>query len=228
MRILLLLLPLALLVFPFQEQEDSKVVVLSHKWMKTRQILEKTETANTAPAAAMIPQNKNFQRNVRANEPMGVRDPNQDTMDGRSAAMEKNVQDSRNPPTKPVDAFAYKVKVQNLAAHAIDILFWEYQFTDRTNPKNLTRRQFLCAASIKPGKDKEIQAFSLSGPSEVIDVKTLEKNADNPFEEKVVINRVEYVDGSIWQRKDWDFGEIRMSYRRAIATPWTKEMCRGL
>jgi hypothetical protein len=86
----------------------------------------------------------------------------------------------------------------------------------------------LCAANIKAGKEKEIQAFSVSGPSEVVSVDTLAKNSTNPFEEKVVINRVEYADGSIWQRKDWNFGEIRMSYRRAVSTPWGKEMCRGL
>jgi hypothetical protein len=106
-------------------------------------------------------------------------------------------------------------------------LFWEYQFIDRVDPAMVTRRQFLCAANLKPGKEKELVAFSLGGPS-VVNVNTLAKNSDKPFDEKVVINRVEYSDGSIWQRKDWNFSEIRMTYRRAVATPWTTEMCRGL
>jgi len=82
--------------------------------------------------------------------------------------------------------------------------------------------------NIKAGKEKEIQAFSLAGPSEVVNVDTLAQDSANPFEEKVLINRVEYADGSIWQRKDWKFGEIREGYRRATSTPWSKEMCRGL
>lgn len=228
MRYLLLLIVTLLLVAPPQTSDTSAVTVISYKWAKTRQVMEKLETPNSAPAAAMIPQNKNFQRNVRVNDPVGARDPNQDTIDGRSAAMERNVQEARTPQSKPVDAFSYKVKFQNTSSLGVDILFWEYQFIDRASPSTVARRQFLCAANIKPGKDKELVAYSLGGPSDVVNVNTLAKNSEKPFDEKVVINRVEYADGSIWQRKDWDFGEIRLTYRRAISTPWTTEMCRGL
>jgi len=227
MRYFLLLGVSLLLISPPQVSDTSSVVVVSFKWSKTRQPMEKIEVANSAPAAAMIPQNKNFQRNVRVNDPVGARDPNQDTIDGRSAAIEKNVQAARTPQSKPVDAFSYKVKFENTSAQGIDIMFWEYQFIDRVDPTVVTRRQFLCAANLKPGKEKELVAFSLSGPS-VVNVNTLAKNSENPFDEKVVVNRVEYGDGSIWQRKDWNFGEIRMTYRRAISTPWSTEMCRGL
>jgi hypothetical protein len=227
MRYFLLFGVSLLLISPLQVSDTSSVVVVSFKWSKTRQVMEKIEVPNSAPAAEMIPQNKNFQRNVRVNDPVGARDPNQDTIDGRSAAIEKSVQESRTPQSKPVDAFAYKVKFQNTSAQGVDILFWEYQFIDRVDPAMVTRRQFLCAANVKPGKEKELVAFSLGGPS-VVNVNTLAKNSDKPFDEKVVINRVEYSDGSIWQRKDWNFSEIRMTYRRAVATPWTTEMCRGL
>jgi hypothetical protein len=227
MRYFLLFGVSLLLISPLQVSDTSSVVVVSFKWSKTRQVMEKIEVPNSAPAAEMIPQNKNFQRNVRVNDPVGARDPNQDTIDGRSAAIEKSVQESRTPQSKPVDAFAYKVKFHNTSAQGVDILFWEYQFIDRVDPATVTRRQFLCAANLKPGKEKELVAFSLSGPS-VVNVNTLAKNSDKPFDEKVVINRVEYSDGSIWQRKDWNFSEIRMTYRRAVGTPWTTEMCRGL
>ena len=51
----------------------------------------------------------------------------------------------------------------------------------------------------------------------------------NVTPDKVMINRVEYADGSIWQRKDWNFAEIKLTYQHAVATPWTAgEMCRGL
>jgi len=42
----------------------------------------------------MIPQNRNFPRNARVNDPQGVRDPNQDSLDGRRAALEKSVAES--------------------------------------------------------------------------------------------------------------------------------------
>jgi hypothetical protein len=48
-----------------------------------------------------------------------------------------------------------------------------------------------------------------------------------PLQERVLINRVEYADGTLWQRPDWSFAEIRLSYKTAMATAWT-EMCRSL
>jgi len=179
-----------------------------------------------APAAAMIPQNKNFEKNRRANTSPGERDPNLDTIDGRSAAMEKAVQESRAP--KPVDGFAYRAKIHNASSKLIEIVFWEYQFKESASSTMISRRQFLCGVAVKPEKDKELQAFSLSGPHDVVSVNALAKKTGDTGEESVVVNRVEYADGSIWQRKDWNFGEVRLSYARAVATPWGTEMCRGL
>jgi hypothetical protein len=231
----LFLLPLAVM-FSYSHQEPARtpdgslIAVLSQKWSKSRQVLEKLNdnTQNPLPQPAMSPQNRNFARNVRVNDPAGVRDPNQDTTDGRAAALEKIVQESRSTQSKPLDGFSYKVKIQNNSTKVVDILFWEYRFADNANPSNLARRQFLCGVNIKPGKGFEVKAFSLSGPSDVVHVDTLAKDQANPFTESVVINRVEYADGSIWQRKDWNFAEIRLTYQRAVGTPWGEEMCRGL
>jgi hypothetical protein len=233
----LLLLPLLLMFVspgqnPTASPEVSSVAVLSFKWSRNHQAAKTPDPAANAPATPapeMLAINKNFQRNARANDPRGARDPNDDTIDGRSAAMEKIVQESRTPKAKAVDNFEYLVKVQNESKKVIEILFWEYQFTDKTNPANVTRRQFLCGVNIKPNKEKELQIFSLSGPSEVISAGSLANTPDNSFLEKVLINRVEYADGSTWQRKDWNPNEIKLTYQRALATPWNAgEMCRGL
>ncbi len=231
MRTFLLLLFLLMVVPPTQNgavpDEGSSVVVRSFKWSKSRQTVEKRDTAtSTAPAPAMISANRNFERNRRVNDPAGSRDPNAESLDGRRAALEKNVQESRSP--QPVDGFAYRVKVQNASTKVIEIMFWEYQFKESANPANVVRRQFLCGVNIKSDKEKELQAFSVSGPNDVISAESLAKKSGNLFEEKVVINRVEYADGSIWQRKDWNFAEVKASMARAIQTPWGAEMCRGL
>jgi hypothetical protein len=226
----ILLLPFLLMLFPQNQSpvisyEGTPVVVISSKWFKDRQSIAQSPDG-TIPAAAMIPANKNFEKNRRANTSPGERDPNLDTVDGRSAALERAVQDSRAP--KPVDGFAYRAKIHNASAKLIEIIFWEYQFKETADSTAVSRRQFLCPVSIKPEKDKELQAFSLSGPHDVVSVDTLAKKSANSGEENVVINRVEYADGSIWQRKDWKFGEVRLGYTRAVATPWGAEMCRGL
>jgi len=150
----------------------------------------------------MIAANRNFERQKRANTSPGERDPNLDTIDGRAAALEKAVQDARAP--EPVNGFAYQVKLHNLAEKQVELVFFEYRFKETANPTNITRRSFVCKAKIKPEKDKDIAVFSLAGPSDVIHVKSLTKGSGPQFEEAVLVNRVEYSDGSSWQRKDWD------------------------
>lgn len=227
---LLLLLTVSIFVFPHPNpvapQESSSLAVLEFKWSKRRQPVEQLGSGITQPGAMTNPATRNYERNTRINQPRGERDPTADTLEARSAEIDKNVQEARAP--KPVDGFAYKVKVQNGSTKVADIVFWEYQFSDPSNPGMPARRQFLCAVKIEPNKAKEIQAFSLSGPGEVVSVAGLAKTSGNHFEEKAVINRVEYVDGTIWRRKDWNFAEIKQTYTRAVAAPWGKEMCRAL
>jgi len=201
------------------------ITVLSFKWSRIRKTM-KAEVENTAPAREMIADNKNYPRNARINQPVGQRDPNEDTIDGRSAAIEKIVQESRTPPPKSVDTFTYEAKILNGSKKSIDVVFWEYQFIDPATAAP-SRHQFLCGINLKAGKEKEMGASSLSGPSDVVSAKSLETDSGKRFLEQVLINRVEYADGSIWQRKNWNFSEIRVALKRALATPWT-EMCRAL
>lgn len=229
---LLFVLPILLgLLIPYQTvntpEESSPLAVVNYKWSRARRAVATAENEGTVPARAMIPQNRNFARNARINDPQGVRDPNADTLDGRSAAMEKSVQESRTAKPKAQDGFAYKIKVQNSANKAVEIVFWEYQFQDPADPSIVARRQFLCGVNIAGEKSKELEGFSLSGPN-VVNVSTLANKTDNPFKEKVLINRVEYSDGSIWQRKSWSLAEVKASYERVLHEQWVPGMCKGL
>lgn len=218
------------LLFPYQtpntNSQSSPLMVTSFKWTRERRNVETKTDEGTVPARAMIPQNKNFARNARVNDPAGVRDPNADTLDGRSEALEKSVQESRNTKPTAADAFVYKIKVQNAAAKVAEIVFWEYQFQDPADATLVARRQFLCGVNIPSGKSKDLEGFSLSGPSEVVNVTTLANKSQN--KEQVLINRVEYSDGSIWQRKDWSLNEVKASYDRVLREQWTPGMCKGL
>jgi hypothetical protein len=222
----LLRFPVLLALFiPFQD-DTSSLKVTSYKWSHARQKIELPPAQGTVPPAQqMIPQNRNFARNARINDPQGVREPNADTVDGRSAALEKSVADSRTPQSKIMDGFAYRIKVQNQSTNVVEIVFWEYQFQDPAQPDLVARRQFLCGVNIAGGKGKDLEGFSLSGPSDVINVNTL---ANNTFKETVLINRVEYSDGSIWQRKGWSLAEVKGSYERVLREQWVPGTCKGL
>jgi hypothetical protein len=229
MKILLLLSLLLSLLFPYQaavsNNDGSPLAVTSFKWVRARQKVDVPEAEGTAPAHAMIPQNRNFARNARVNDPQGVRDPNADTLDGRRDAMERSVAESRKQQSKVMDGYSYRIKVRNSTKQLVEIVFWEYRFLDPANPELIARRQFLCGVNIPEGKGKELEGFSLSGPSDVVTVKTL---ADNAFKEDVLINRVEYSDGSIWQRKGWNLAEVKGSYDRVLREQWVPGTCKGL
>src|SRR5215216_6223821 len=126
MKTLLLLSLLLSLLVPFQNpvvsSDASPLTVANFKWTRARRNVETPPIEGNAPARAMIPQNRNFARNARVNDPQGVRDPNGDTLDGRSAAMEKSVAESRAPKTAPMDGFAYRIKVQNPTAKVVEIV----------------------------------------------------------------------------------------------------------
>jgi hypothetical protein len=161
--LLLLLILLSLITFdqtPAPANDGLPMSVSSFKGSRARSKVEVQAPDATVPARAVIPQNKNFARNARINDPAGVRDPNADTLDGRSAAMEKSVQEWRTPKAESRDGFAYRIKVQNRSAKVVEIVFWEYQFHDPANPTLVARRQFLCGVNIRPEKETALEGFS--------------------------------------------------------------------
>ncbi len=230
MKILLLLPLFAMLVFSGHHTQTppdgSQITVLSFKWSKGGQPTDTSGPEKPMPARAMTQADKNYDRNARINDPAGRRDPNADSTDVRGAALEKSVREAEK--AKPVPGFTYQAKIHNASKQIVEIVFWEYQFIDAAVPDKVTRRQFLCGVNIKPDKDKDLLAFSLSGPIDSVGAAGLAPSA-SPFQEKVVINRVEFADGKSWTRKDWNASEIKTAYQRAMATPWTpNEMCRAL
>jgi hypothetical protein len=230
----ILFLPIAILlltpVAPAQNANSdgpAPVSVLSFKWSKDRRSIEYADTTGpTTPAPAMIPANRNFERQRRINDPAGVRDPNADTLDGRSAELDRITQESRE--SKPrIDGFTYQVRIQNNSARIIKAVFWEYQFKEKANPGNLSRRQFVCRVSVKPEKTKDLEIFTLNPPTGVISVGTLVNKPSSEFDESVIINRLEYEDGSVWQRKDWNFEDVKLTAKPASEAR-KLSACRGL
>ena len=121
MKILLLLPLLAMLTFPDRvvqtgTADGSQITVLSFKWSRSHQKIDTSAPEKPLPARAMTQADKNYDRNVRINDPAGVRDPNADTLDGRGAALEKSVRDAEKP---EVDSFAYQATIHNASKQAV-------------------------------------------------------------------------------------------------------------
>lgn len=209
------------------QNSDSPVAVVSFSWERVRIPGQKLDNNTAAPARAMIPENKYHQRTAREQQSKGAIDPNDYTVDGRSAALEKNVQEARSVKSDDVSGFRYVVHVRNDADRKVDILFLEYRFTEFANRNNVVRRHLLCSVKAKPGEKKVLITLSLLGPSEVINAEGA-AGAAQLFEEKVLINRIEFSDGAILQRSDWKFADVKHAVDRVTATSWGKDVCRLL
>ncbi len=225
--LLLLLIPLVHAQEPVTNPDESPLVVVSSKWARDRQPVDNAASVSALvpPQPAITRESKNFEKQKRLNAPAGDRDPTLDTVDARGNELERINQLARQGEQQNVDGYAYQVKVQNGGAKVTQNIFWEYRFRETANPSNQVRRQFICSVKIKPLQEKSLEAFSRLGPSEVIDVKSLGKKSE--LESAVVINRVEFSDGTFWQRKGWEVNQLKLN-EKARAVTRNLPTCRGL
>ena len=206
------------------DDQKTPVVVVSASWARERQSSEKAVQSAVGPAPAITRESKNFERQKRINDPVGMRDPNADTLDSRGSELERIVQQSRE--AEPVDGYLYQVRIQNMSPKVIQNVFWEYRFIEVANTTNVTQRRFMCGGEIKPERQKDLQIFSLVGPSEVVNVKNLAKGTGKGFRAAVIINRVEYSDGTFWERNGWSLDALKL--RRDSRSKSGDAVCRSL
>lgn len=95
--------------------------------------------------------------------------------------------------------FFYKASIRNTSAKPIAEIDWDYVFTDEHTGSELDRRQFTSVQNIGPGKQKELTFTLPTPPTRRISIYSLDKKERSGITEKVVIVRVKYADGSVWQ-----------------------------
>jgi hypothetical protein len=214
--------------FSFSCAAQDPLPVVSATWQPTVRPARKTEPVGSIPARAMTSDDKYFQRTARDQRTDNPPSAGRDSIDARSAALEKAMQDAGAAKFDDTPGYTYTASVKNESGKTIEIVFWEYRFTEIAKPQNLVRHQFLCAMKLKKGDTKELSAFSQFGPSEVIDAASIAKQPGKLFNEEVIVNRIEFADGSILQRGDWKLADVKKNVDRVTSTPWAGEVCRKL
>ncbi|HLL72749.1 MAG TPA: hypothetical protein VK363_15000 [Pyrinomonadaceae bacterium] len=101
----------------------------------------------------------------------------------------------------PRYGFMYKVSFRNNAAQPIKSLDWDHVFFDPETKTETARHQFTGDEKISPGKQKEFTVFSPHPPSHTVSVQKLDKRERDRLGETIVVMRIRYADGSIWQRQ---------------------------
>lgn len=95
--------------------------------------------------------------------------------------------------------YVYEVKLRNSGSKEITSFVWDYVFFEPGTETELGRRRFTSKVKIKPGKTKDVTVRAATPPTGTIDAKRAGKKPQDQYAEQVVIQRVEYADGSVWQ-----------------------------
>lgn len=103
------------------------------------------------------------------------------------------------PPTPPRYAFLYKVFVQNTSNKTIKAIDWDYVFSI-SKADETERLEFTSEAKIGPGKTKELSVTAHKPPVKTVSVYALGKSERQGLDGQVVVMRIQYTDGSVWQR----------------------------
>ena len=103
------------------------------------------------------------------------------------------------PTTPPRYVFHYKLSLRNTGAKTVKEIDWDYVFYDAATGAELGRRQFTGVEKIAPGKRKELSFFVPTPPTQSISVHSLGKKEREGLREQVVVVRVLYEDGTVWQ-----------------------------
>ena len=103
---------------------------------------------------------------------------------------------------KPIDLFRYRVNVKNTGVKVVKSVFWDFQASYTEDFDDTTHRQFRCTSKLKPNQSERFEGYSNMPPLRVVSATA------KTFNQRIVINRIEYDDGTSWQRREWQLPEV--------------------
>ena len=95
--------------------------------------------------------------------------------------------------------FIYKTKIKNTHTAAITQIDWDYVFFERGTENEIGRQEFTSDEQVGPGKTKELLVTVTSPPTRTVSVTSLNLEERDRLSEKIILVRVKYADGHIWQ-----------------------------
>jgi len=185
-RILLILLAASI----FCVQEPSNVEVVKASWSKVRIGWERD------PFGGPL---ENFdEMRSRARNERRVASGGGERAKREAKADEANLAAQRDK-KPPQYYFIYKTKIKNTHTAAITQIDWDYVFFERGTENELGRQQFTSDEQIGPGKTKELVVTITSPPTRTVSVTSLNLEERDRLSEKIILVRLKYSDGHIWQ-----------------------------
>ncbi|HJX89786.1 MAG TPA: hypothetical protein VJ372_04775 [Pyrinomonadaceae bacterium] len=193
---LLLLLTLLMLTPVLQEQlddqRDPRLVVLKFSWAKERQISELNRVVPESGPSTNEPMPINQTRDSQAD----VR--NKRDLATRRAELDDNERKMTDSSQKRSNSYRIHLEVKNEGSAIVKSFIWE--FRPHAAPGDYQAKQFVCVVKAKPDERKK---FDFVVPFAPVRIVNTNPKSGKPDDGEVVINSVEYDDGSVWKRKGW-------------------------
>jgi hypothetical protein len=176
----------------------SEVEVVKFSWSKERLNWEVNPFSGP---------NENFhEMQFRARSEKRVSDAKRSGTTGQQASAERDakvdaaiVAAGRQPSGPPRYYFIYRASLRNASSKAIEEIDWDYVFNDSATGEELNRHQFTSSKTIAPGKSKELSFMLSVPPTKRISVYALNKRERSGVADQIVVVRVKYADGTVWQ-----------------------------
>lgn len=197
---------LSLLVVPIASNAQTlpasatspEVEVVKFSWSKER--LNWEQNPFSGP-------NENFhEMQFRARSEKRVTDAKKSGTAGQHSTAERDlkvdaaiVQAGRQPSGPARYYFIYRASLKNSSTKPIEEIDWDYVFIDSATGQELGRHQFTSTRMIQPGKSKELTFMLSTPPTKRISVHALDKQERSGIADQVVVVRVKYSDGTVWQ-----------------------------
>jgi hypothetical protein len=183
-RFVLVCSVLATLVFGAVAQNQPEVEVVKFSWRKLPK--------SSVPSGKRTQEMRNAHINATIAEERRKREPDYREI-VRLDRQKKNQVTPLDPPTPLGKDYEYKAKFRNVSSKEITGLTWIYIFKDAATGQELMRHRFESKVKIKAGKEKGLKSYSNSHPLDILSEEAKKKKA---WKEEVLIERVEYSDGS--------------------------------
>ncbi len=150
---------------------------------------------------------------TKKDEPQEIknrRDLQERRADMRAAEINAALSNQKSP-----TIYFYHLGVKNTSTKVVKNFAWAFQPGDDPDP---TDRQFYCAVKAKPSESKEFDLFTPLAPSRVIDAAKANNKTDKNPKGSVVINMIEYTDGTVWKRPAWNAATFPVEATDKVAT----------
>ena len=96
--------------------------------------------------------------------------------------------------------YQLRLEVKNTGATLVIGLIWHFQPT--AAPEDYEAKRYVCALPVKQNQKSLLEIWTPYHPVRVI---SAEERKDGLKDGTVVINQIEYADGSVWKRSGWNY-----------------------